>query len=130
MNRRLALHQELVDLLVSYGDWYWDPFNFETGYIPESIQEEAEARVYFQPPESMRLQFPCFIYSRTGANQTYANDKDYMFRQKYSLTYVTRDPDTQEIVTRIKKTFDYCGYDSNSPMVYDNLYHEMFTLYY
>lgn len=81
--------------------------------------------VYFQPPESVKLTFPCIIYQKTGAHQTYADDYPYEFDWRYLITVIDSDPDSElpEEVAKLQK----CKLDRH--FTNDNLYHTTFTLY-
>lgn len=128
MDRRVELNQKLVDLIASFGVWFWDPFSFETGDVDQSIIDTAEERVYFQPPSGYQIKYPCLVYEREGAAQLTADDAPYFFQTRYSLTFITRNPDSQYLIKKVKESFPYCKYDRS--FTNDNLYHEVFTLYY
>ena len=99
---RLKLHEELCEIL---GSRY----------------------VYFQPPESLKLKYPCVIYSRSNPSKRNANDTMYMSTNKYEGIVIDHDPDS-EIPDKIVEHFPMCTLDR----VYtsDNLNHFSFTLYY
>lgn len=82
--------------------------------------------VYYQPPETIKLQYPCIIYERDDIDQKYADNRTYMHRVRYSLTLITRSPDS-ELVTAILG-LPYCSYDRYYAA--DSLNHDTFTLYY
>lgn len=83
--------------------------------------------VYFQPPESMKLQYPCFVYERNPGYTARADNKLYRYKEHYQLTYITDDADTQMPVT-VLRLFEHCGYER--VFVFENLYHHVFNLYY
>ena len=96
------------------------------------LQNELEdvlgsKNVYFQPPESMKLQYPCIIYFKTNVPLRYANNKVYHMKQGYTVTVVDKDPDS-EIPFDITKHFEYCRIDSFYKS--ENLNHTKLTLYY
>lgn len=102
MGSRLKLHEELCELL-------------------------GTRNVYFQPPESVKLAYPCIVYSIDGANEKRANDKLYNTRAKYEAIVIDYDPDS-EIPNKIHHYFSMCSFDR----VYqsENLNHTVFKLYY
>lgn len=57
-------------------------------------QNPQETRVYFQPPASKVLQYPCIIYSRNAKDEKFANNKLYLGKQRYSVTIIDEDPDS------------------------------------
>lgn len=101
MDRRLKLHQMLVDILGS-------------------------DHVYFQPPESVRLVYPCIIYQYETADTQFADDSPYVFVKRYQITVIDPDPDS-EIPEKVGK-LPRCLNDRN--FTSGNLNHYTFNLYY
>lgn len=101
MDRRLNLQEILVNILGSNN-------------------------VYFQPPETIRLQYPCIIYERSDIDKKYADNRAYMSMVRYSLTLITRSPES-DLVKAILE-LPYCSYDRYYAA--DTLNHDVFTLYY
>lgn len=94
--------------------------------------------VYFQPAPSFSeggeqvvltgIEYPCFIIKRTTAYQPRADDKTYLFRPGYEVTYINRDEPDPEMLTAVMEHFTRCRYDRH--FVSDNLHHDLFTIYY
>lgn len=96
----------------------------------DKIQADLEAiigsgKVYFQPPESVKLTYPCIVYERNDIGKFTANDKLYMKNESYIVTLITKDPDDSLIDSILE--LDYCSF--NRHFVIDNLTHEVFTIY-
>ena len=102
MASRLNLHEELCALL-------------------------GTRSVYFQPPESVKLSYPCIVYSRTGADIDYAENKMYNMTYQYSVQIISKDPDN-DFAEKMMRQFPMCRYSRR--FVMDNLYHDNLTLYY
>lgn len=102
MGRRLELQAELEELLGS-------------------------KNVYFQPPESKKLNYDCIVYHRSNIQSRQANNKNYTLTDKYNLTVIYRNSDS-ELPKRILEHFKYCTHSGF--FTSDNLYHDTFTLYY
>lgn len=100
MGTRLQLHNELLAL------------------APEA---------YFQPPESVRMEYPCFRYAFSGVDVKHADNIGYMQRDKYHVVYISKSP-AMDKVHEILNHFPYCRLDR--PYTADNLYHYSFELYY
>lgn len=83
--------------------------------------------VYYNPPETVRLQYPCIVYSKSKPSVIKANNKNYKMNNQYLLTVISSEPDC-EIADTLVNNFDYCSIDRN--FVSDNLYHDILTLYY
>lgn len=96
------------------------------------LQRELEAilgskKVYFQPPESLRLEYPCIIYRRSNCETKFSNNMPYNFTKQYDLTYITKNPD-DPMVDKIAMSFQMIQHDRFYTA--DNLNHDVFTLYY
>ena len=50
--------------------------------------------VYFQPPESLKIQYPCIVYERTNIRDTVASNDVYVQHYTYQITVIDRDPDS------------------------------------
>lgn len=82
---------------------------------------------YFQPPESIKLNYPCIKYSKSGIDTNHANNKRYKNTNRYEVIVIDRDPDS-EIPDMILDHFQMCSFDR--AYTYDNLNHFVLTLYY
>ena len=102
MASRLELHEKLCELLGS-------------------------RNVYFQPPESIKLKYPCIVYSLNSPWQRTADNKKYLKSSSYTLTLIVYDPDSP-LVEELEDAFTYCSLES--PYVADNLNHYNYRLYY
>ena len=83
--------------------------------------------VYFQAPESVRMQYDAIRYKLDGKDLKRANNKIYLNTNKYEGVVITRDPDTT-IPDKILSHFEMCSF--GRPYTADNLNHYPFTLYY
>lgn len=72
--------------------------------------KEITNNVYFQPPESVKLKYPCIIYNLNSADSQYADDFAYRFKRRYDVMYITKNPD-DENVDKIAKYFKYIKFD-------------------
>lgn len=82
--------------------------------------------VYFQPPESMKLKYPCIVYERSGIHSDSANNKKYRVQKRYTVTFMSEDPDS-ETPDKLS-ALPYCAFDRSFKS--DNLNHDVFTLYF
>lgn len=82
--------------------------------------------VYFQPPENVKLEYPCIIYSFTGFDKKKADNIDYLRGRTYEVTLIDRNPDN-EFVDKLED-LQYCKLDR--VFKNDNLYHYTFTIIY
>lgn len=82
--------------------------------------------VYYQPPESIKMNYPAIVYSRNDISNKYCDGIPYMQSVSYQVTVIDKDPDST-IVSDIAK-LPYCRF--NRHFTSDNLNHDVFTLYY
>lgn len=95
-----------------------------------SLQAELTSlcpNVYFQPPESVKLTYPCIVYKRATGNTRFANNAKYSYKRSYELIVIDRDPD-RTLAEKVFMHFTMCREDRS--FVSDNLYHNVLTLYY
>ncbi len=83
--------------------------------------------VYFQPPESFKLKYPCIIYELSRIEADEANNKAYIVNKRYTVTTIDEDCDT-ELPEKLLSELEYCSHDRR--FVSDNLYHDVFTVYF
>lgn len=82
--------------------------------------------VYFQPPESIKLVYPCIIYERNNGRPFHADDELYNYRKSYTITVIDKNPDS--IFPDELEKLRYCSMDRYYSA--DNLNHWIFTIYY
>ena len=94
----------------------------------QSLLEEllGSRNVYYTPPESIKMQYPAIRYSKKKIESVHADDSKYLMRDRYELIVISRTPDHPVIKQLL--ALPYCSYDR--PYVADNLYHDVFTIYY
>lgn len=84
-------------------------------------------KVYFQPPEDKRMVYPCIRFKLSGMDFKRANGGIYKKTNKYTLTVIDTDLDS-EIPDLLVKAYPRCSFDR--AYVAENLGHTVFTLYY
>ena len=94
--------------------------------ILESLLPDGKKYVYFQPPGSTIMQYPCITYHRDAANTKFANDKPYGQVRRYQVTIIDADPDS-EIPAKV-------GFLARTSFqrffVSDKLNHDIYTIYF
>lgn len=83
--------------------------------------------VYFRPPETIKLKYPCIIYERTPGVIKYADNRIYLYKTRYSVTAIYKDPD-DDLVDRLLRAFIYISHDRH--YFADGLNHDTFSLYF
>ena len=84
-------------------------------------------KVYYAPPESIKLTYPCIIFFRDYIKLEKADNRNYSKFNRYQLTVIDRDEDNPIIEEILDK---YVGASYDRHYVADNLYHDVISLYY
>lgn len=82
--------------------------------------------VYFQPPPSITMQYPCIVYNRDDENVKHADNTKYSKKKRYLVTVIDRDPDSG-IPDKISD-LPLCLFDRF--FTTDNLNHDVFKLFF
>lgn len=82
--------------------------------------------VYFQSTESVKMQYPAIVYSRSNIETRHANDRPYNQSRVYQVTLIDKNPDSK-FVDKIAQ-LPMCRFDRHYKA--DNLNHDVFTLYF
>lgn len=101
MTRRLELNQILIELL-------------------------GTRNVYFQPPATLKMKYPCIVYDRNDFDPIYADDNLYKGTMAYLVTVIDPNPDS-EIPDKVR-TLPLCRFVRHYTS--DNLNHDVFNVYY
>ena len=82
--------------------------------------------VYFQPPPSIKMEYPCIVYSRYSALSQFAGNILYKRDKRYTITVIDRNPDSDipDKVAELPK----CAYDRY--FVTEGLHHDVFNVYF
>lgn len=83
-------------------------------------------KVYFDPPESVKMVYTCIRYSLTDIDVKHANDLAYNTKNGYELTLISRNP-SEHIVKEIL-SLPMCSFVTFYKA--DKLFHYKFKLYY
>lgn len=101
MGSRLDLHNKLVDLLGS-------------------------KNVYYDAPESIKMEYPAIKYSKSDIEAKYANNNSYLLDSRYEIIVIDPKPDNA-VIDRLLK-LPMCSFDRHYKA--DNLNHDVLTLYF
>jgi len=90
-------------------------------------QVDGVSKLYYQPPESIKITYPCIIYQLNNIDITHANNATYRIKDNYIVTIIDKNPDSK-IPENLMKVFPtLCTF--NRFYVSDNLNHWVFNLY-
>ena len=95
----------------------------------QKILEEVlgSRNVYYQPPEEFKMKYPAIVYHPAQHFHAYANDRIAVTIRHYEICIIYTDPDT-DLIDKLLKSFMMIRHDRH--FVVDNLYHDVFSLYY
>lgn len=81
--------------------------------------------VYYQPPESIKLSFPCIVYKLEDMPTIWANNLPYSLEHCYQAAVIDRSPDSsvREALMAFPKTKFIRAFSA------DNLHHYVFRIY-
>ena len=86
----------------------------------------GSTNVYFDPPESFKLKYPCIVYSLDGHNEIFAENYQYYGMKRYSIIYITKDADDPMVDTL--DSMRYCRL--SRPYTSDGLFHYAYEIYF
>lgn len=95
--------------------------------VLEGFQTEVgeEPHVYFDPPETVKMKYPCFVYHFDGLVPFDADDVPYLHSEQYSVRYITKTADA--VLPKLMRDLPKVSFDRHYTA--DNLHHHMFTFY-
>lgn len=94
---------------------------------------------YFDPPESVKMKYPCIIYKRDKLDRMDADNTLYGLNVKYQVTVVDKDPDNgagideqgnpnESVIEKLLYGFQKIKHERH--YVVDNLHHDVFSIYF
>lgn len=92
----------------------------------QDLLETLVDNVYFQPPESLKLSYPCIVYSRSDMDTKFADDIPYAHSKQYQLIVIDKDPDSN--IPGKVALLPMCTFDRHYTA--NNLNHDIFDIYY
>jgi len=86
----------------------------------------GSAFVYFQPPSSIIMKYPCILYERSKLDTEFANNNTYKIEKRYTITVIDKNPDSSlpDQIAMLPR----CIFDRHFTV--DNLNHDVFTIYF
>lgn len=85
----------------------------------------GSGNVYFQPPATLKMKYPCIRYERSDMAIFHANNGVYRVLPRYQLTVIYKDPDS-DLPMKVAQ-LPRCAFDRHYTA--DNLNHDIFTIY-
>lgn len=107
MSSRLELHEILCDFV-------------------NITEPDGDRHVYFNPPASVKMKYKAIRYNTKTYDKVFANNLVYNLKTCYELVVIDKDPES-DLVQKVLM-LPYC--EHNRRYIADNLYHDVFTLFY
>lgn len=100
----------------------------ETRPILQALLEEilGSDKVYFQPPENVKLIYPAIVYEQDQLVNEFAGNLPYRQTKRWQVTVIDRNPDTEvsdKVAALPMSTFSRF-------FAADNLNHYIYSLYF
>lgn len=82
--------------------------------------------VYFQPPESVKMNYPAIVYGLEHIKNTHADDRVYLSHKRYWVNLIDKNPDSSfvDIIAQLPM----CQFDRH--FTSENLNNWRFLLYF
>lgn len=90
------------------------------------VLKAIATNVYFQPPSTQEMNYPCIVYSRSGLLKENANGHIYRTVKNYKATVIDRNPDS-DIPDKVLQ-LPNCSFVTH--FTKDNLNHDVYSIYY
>jgi len=82
--------------------------------------------VYFQPPPSIQMEYPCIVYTLDSDHVNHADNEIYIHLWAYQVTVIDQNPDS-DIPQRVLR-LPLCRFDRTFQA--DNLNHTTFNIFF
>ena len=107
MNKRLELHEKLCSII-------------------NITAPDGDRHVYFQPPPSVNMKYPCVRYSLADIRNIRADNANYNQHKAYEIILIDANPDSPyvDVISAFPKCRFVRHYTAN------NLNHYVFNIYY
>lgn len=81
--------------------------------------------VYFQPPNGLKMEYPCIVYKLNAEDVQHADNGKYRLNEGYQVTVMDRDPDG--VLRKMVSSLPMCKFDRS--FASENLNHYFFNLF-
>lgn len=92
----------------------------------QALLKEITPHVYFQPPNGLKMEYPCIVYARESAETSYADNSPYRHTKRYTVTVIDRNPDS--LLPDKVAELPMCS--MSRFFTADDLNHDVYTLYF
>ncbi len=84
--------------------------------------------VYFQPPATIQMVYPCIVYHRDYAKTDFADSAPYIYSKRYQVMFIGTAVDADSDIPDKIAALPMCVFDRFYTA--DNLNHDVFKLFF
>lgn len=88
------------------------------------VEALGSDNVYYNPPETLKLVYPCIVYTVKEIDTIYANNLPYLNTKQYEVVVISKKPDDPAVYKILR--FPLTRHSSR--YVVDGLYHDAFII--
>lgn len=92
----------------------------------QALLETLAPNVYFQPPATLAMQYPCIVYERDRAETEFADNLPYRRTKRYQVTII--DADADSVIPDKVADLPMCLLERH--FTAGNLHHDVYNLYF
>lgn len=89
----------------------------------------GNTNVYFEPPASLIMKYPCIRYKRSNIDVVFADNKVYLGKNRYEIIAIFEDAD-DDLPDRLLYNNEDLTLNLERPYVADGLHHYVFTTHF
>jgi len=96
-------------------------------YLENILEEkDLEATLYIQPPEGMKMTYPCIAITRDSGDTKFADNAPFRHQKRYTLTAIDEDPEGPwyDLLASLPRS------KHNRSFPAENLNHDVFTMFF
>lgn len=79
--------------------------------------------VYYNPPESLKMSYPCIVYEKSNLNARHADNTPYMRYDTYTITHIYKKESESKLSEKLASV---TGFSFDRNFIADNLHHDVF----
>lgn len=91
-----------------------------------TLLKSMAPNVYFQPPSSIQLIYPCIMYKREDLDIVHADNMPYKQTKRYQVTVIDENPDSP--INALVAQLPLCSYDRFYTA--EKLNHDVYSLFF
>lgn len=92
----------------------------------QAVLEAITPNVYFQPPPSLAMVYPCIVYNRDFSNTQFADNLPYRRKKRYQVTIIDQNPDS--VIPDKVADLPMCLFERH--FTAGNLHHDVYNIYF